>query len=69
MINYVSKLQNSDGSFSGDKWGEVDARFSYLGVACLKILNALHTVNLEKAADYVLRCHNFDGSFGGIPDS
>jgi len=46
MINYVSKLQQSDGSFFGDKWGEVDARFSYLGVASLKFLNALDTVNL-----------------------
>lgn len=69
MINYVSKLQQSDGSFFGDKWGEVDARFSYLGVASLKFLNALDTVNLQKAADYVLSCRNFDGSFGGIPDS
>jgi len=32
-------------------------------------LNALHTVNSEKAAEYVLSCRNFDGSFGGIPDA
>jgi geranylgeranyl transferase type-2 subunit beta len=32
-------------------------------------LNALHTVDSEKAAEYVLSCRNFDGSFGGIPDA
>ena len=24
-IEYVASLQNEDGSFSGDKWGEVDS--------------------------------------------
>ena len=58
-----------DGSFFGDKWGEVDTRFSYCGVSCLALLNALNKVDTNKAADYVLSCRNFDGSFGGIPDA
>lgn len=38
VVRYVSGLQNSDGSFSGDKWGEVDTRFSFCAVACLSLL-------------------------------
>jgi geranylgeranyl transferase type-2 subunit beta len=53
----------------GDKWGEVDTRFSYCAVSCLDLLNSLNKVNIKKAAEYVLRCRNFDGSFGGIPDA
>lgn len=32
------QLQNEDGSFNGDKWGEVDTRFSMCAVACLALL-------------------------------
>lgn len=53
----------------GDKWGEVDTRFSYCGVSCLYLIGALDQINVEKAAEYVLNCRNFDGSFGGIPDA
>ena len=53
----------------GDKWGEVDTRFSYCGVSCLDLLNSLDKINKQKAAQYVLHCINFDGSFGGIPDA
>ncbi|XP_039173235.1 geranylgeranyl transferase type-2 subunit beta 2-like [Eucalyptus grandis] len=27
VTDYIKALQNEDGSFSGDIWGEVDARF------------------------------------------
>ena len=33
------------------------------------VIHAMNTINKEKAADYVLSCRNFDGSFGGIPDA
>lgn len=33
------------------------------------MLNALDKVDKHKAAEYVLSCRNFDGSFGGIPDA
>lgn len=62
-------LQKEDGSFMGDKWGEVDTRFSYCGVSCMDLLGALDQIDAKMAADYVLRCRNFDGSFGGIPDA
>ena len=42
---YVASLQNPDGSFSGDKWGEVDTRFSYCAVACLSLLGRLDLID------------------------
>ena len=38
VVHYVSSLQQNDGSFYGDKWGEVDTRFSFCAVACLALL-------------------------------
>ena len=38
VVQYVVDLQQNDGSFYGDKWGEVDTRFSFCAVACLALL-------------------------------
>lgn len=38
VIEFIVKLQNEDGSFNGDQWGEVDTRFSFCAVASLYIL-------------------------------
>ncbi|KAL7490088.1 hypothetical protein ACHAW6_015815 [Cyclotella cf. meneghiniana] len=38
---FVSGLQNPDGSFSGDKWGEIDTRFTYCAFSCLALLGRL----------------------------
>ena len=38
IVQYVTRLQQPDGSFTGDKWGEVDTRFSFCAVACLSLL-------------------------------
>ena len=51
----------------GDYAGEVDTRFSYSGLSCLKLLNRLDLIDKEKARDYILRCKNIDGAFGGVP--
>lgn len=64
---YVSALQNEDGSFSGDKWGEIDSRFSYCALLTLAILGRMECVDIDKAVDYVVSCVNFDGGFGCIP--
>lgn len=53
----------------GDVYGEIDTRFSYCGLATLKLLDKLHTVNVDKAVKFVLSCHNFDGGFGGMPNA
>lgn len=38
VTKYVVSLQQLDGSFFGDKWGEVDTRFSFCAVAILSII-------------------------------
>ncbi|KAI8846788.1 terpenoid cyclases/protein prenyltransferase alpha-alpha toroid [Chytridium lagenaria] len=48
----VKSLQNPDGSFCGDKWGEVDTRFSYCALS---------------SVEFVDQCKNFDGGYGSIP--
>ena len=62
----LSGLQQSDGSFTGDKWGEVDTRFSYTCMMALKLINALDSVDVDKGVEYVLNCQNKDGGFGRI---
>lgn len=51
----------------GDMYGEVDTRFSYCGLSSLKILEAMDQVDVEKAVEFILKCRNFDGGFGGMP--
>ncbi|KAJ2945794.1 hypothetical protein O0L34_g4699 [Tuta absoluta] len=69
VVRYVSSLQQEDGSFFGDKWGEVDTRFSLCAVNCLSLLHRMDAINVNKAVDFVLSCMNFDGGFGSKPGS
>lgn len=75
--SFVSSLQLPDGSFVGNSWGEVDTRFSYCALSTLSILGRLGNgegdergegvVDVGKAAEYVIKCQNFDGGFGSCP--
>lgn len=67
VASYVAGLQQPDGSFTGDKWGEVDTRFSYCALNCLALLGKLDAVDVTAATDYVASCRNFDGGFGCTP--
>ena len=51
----------------GDYGGEVDTRFSYSALSLLSLLGKLDLIDKIKARDYVLRCVNIDGAFGGVP--
>ena len=77
---WVASLQQADGSFCGDRWGEVDTRFSYSSLNCLALLGHLdlsaHSsggptakVNIDAAVQFVLRCQNWDGGFGVVPQA
>uniref|UniRef100_A0A0E0QL45 Geranylgeranyl transferase type-2 subunit beta n=2 Tax=Oryza TaxID=4527 RepID=A0A0E0QL45_ORYRU len=63
----IAGLQNEDGSFSGDIWGEVDTRFSYIAICTLSLLHRLEKINVQKAVDYIVSCKNLDGGFGAMP--
>jgi geranylgeranyl transferase type-2 subunit beta len=60
----AARQEPTDGSFTGDEWGEIDTRFTYCALSSLSLLNALDSVNVQKAADFILSCRNFDGGFG-----
>lgn len=57
VASFVASLQNADGSFKGDEWGEVDTRFSYCALSSLSILGKLNSgiINLPKAVDFISR--------------
>jgi geranylgeranyl transferase type-2 subunit beta len=63
----VNRQQSSDGSFTGDAWGEVDTRFTYCALQSLALLQAVDRINVDAACAYVMACRNADGSFGCIP--
>ncbi|XP_016954950.1 geranylgeranyl transferase type-2 subunit beta [Drosophila biarmipes] len=69
VVRFVVGLQQPDGSFFGDKWGEVDTRFSFCAVATLTLLGRMEqTIDVEKAVKFVLSCCNHtDGGFGSKP--
>lgn len=57
IARYISSLQQEDGSFAGDEWGEIDTRFSYCALSSLSILGELDNgyINKEKAVEFILR--------------
>ena len=71
ITNFVVTLQQEDGSFAGDEWGEIDTRFSYCALSSLRLLHPGQTdlkqfINLEKAVQYIASCQNLDGGFGSM---
>jgi len=69
VARYVASLQQEDGSFVGDEWGEVDTRFSYCALSALSILGRLRSglIDVGRATAFVASCRNFDGGFGCVP--
>jgi len=67
VVGFITALMREDGSFKGDKWGEVDTRFSYCALSSLSLLASLSSIDVNKAAEYVALCKNFDGGFGAMP--
>lgn len=69
VCSYVTSLQRQDGSFMGDRWGEVDTRFSYCALNALSLLQKLeqNADLVERAVQFIGKCVNFDGGFGAVP--
>jgi len=70
IVNFVTSLQQEDGSFAGDEWGEIDTRFSYCALSILSLLSnvsgGLECIDLGKAVEYIASCQNMDGGFGSM---
>ncbi len=47
----------------------MDTRFSFCAIAALHFLNRLDAIDVEKAVEFIISCHNFDGGFGTRPGS
>ena len=56
IVAYVKSLQQEDGSFAMDKWGEIDTRFSFCAVATLALLGHLDSINLDTVS-YCCKYH------------
>lgn len=48
VTEYIKSLQQPDGSFFGDKWGEVDTRFSFCAIMSLSLLVSCFIVIVKK---------------------
>ena len=57
VARFIAGLQQTDGSFFGDQWGEVDTRFSYCALSAMSLLGRLHTgeIDVGKAVEFVGR--------------
>jgi geranylgeranyl transferase type-2 subunit beta len=70
IVSFVVSLQQDDGSFAGDQWGEIDTRFSYCALSVLSLLSStsggLSCVDVGKAVGYIASCQNLDGGFGSM---
>lgn len=67
LVKFVESNQKDDGSFQGDRFGEVDTRFVYTALSTLSILGRLTKKVVDPAVEYILKCYNFDGGFGLRP--
>ncbi|CAF4373613.1 unnamed protein product, partial [Rotaria sordida] len=66
LCSYIKQLQH-DESFIGDQWQEIDTCFSFCAVACLKLIDSLDIIDIDRATNFIMICLNFDGDFDCIP--
>ena len=76
VASYIANLQQPNGTFAGDEWGETDTRFLYGALNALSLLHYLPSqqpaspsplVDVDAAISHIKACHNFDGGFGTSP--
>ncbi|KAJ6145536.1 DNA mismatch repair protein msh3 [Penicillium chermesinum] len=67
FIDFIASLQNEEGCFMGDEWGETDTRFLYGALNALSLLRLMDLVDVPKAVSYVQSCENLDGAYGVTP--
>ncbi|WVR06204.1 hypothetical protein IAU60_003234 [Kwoniella sp. DSM 27419] len=70
VTRFILDRINPDGSVSGDKWGEIDTRFTYICLSSLSLMGRLSHLpdgRCERIVDYIKGCRNFDGGFGRVP--
>ncbi|CEP64678.1 Rab geranylgeranyltransferase BET2 LALA0_S13e00474g [Lachancea lanzarotensis] len=66
-VAFLQSNQLPDGSFQGDRFGEIDTRFVYAALNALSILGQLTPTVVDPAVQFIQQCYNFDGGFGLSP--
>nr|POE63657.1 geranylgeranyl transferase type-2 subunit beta [Quercus suber] len=78
LARFISSLQQPDGTFAGDEWGETDTRFLFIACYALSLLGLLSHrdsvglderpfIDIPTAIAYIKSCQNHDGGFGVSP--
>lgn len=76
IAKYISNLQQPNGTFAGDEWGETDTRFLYGALNALSLLHMLPhqrassqppLIDISAATTHIKSCQNHDGGFGVAP--
>eukprot|EP01053_Blabericola_migrator_P000060 Blabericola_migrator_1__59@NODE_1014_length_5701_cov_211_092474_g696_i0_p3_GENE_NODE_1014_length_5701_cov_211_092474_g696_i0NODE_1014_length_5701_cov_211_092474_g696_i0_p3_ORF_typecomplete_len346_score67_39Prenyltrans/PF00432_21/61Prenyltrans/PF00432_21/1_4e08Prenyltrans/PF00432_21/1_3e06Prenyltrans/PF00432_21/1_2e09Prenyltrans/PF00432_21/1_9e05Prenyltrans/PF00432_21/2_1e05SQHop_cyclase_C/PF13243_6/0_36SQHop_cyclase_C/PF13243_6/2_9e08SQHop_cyclase_C/PF13243_6/89SQHop_cyclase_N/PF13249_6/0_0081SQ len=68
VSDFVLRCQNEDGSFNGEGFGDVDARYSDCAAICLHLCGrSMLSDSVPKAVKWLVRCQNVDGGFGSSP--
>lgn len=78
IARFIASLQQANGTFAGDEWGETDTRFLFIALYASSLLGFLPRdipegsegrpfLDLRAALSYVKACQNHDGGFGLAP--
>lgn len=62
-------LYQPNGSFTNDKYGELDLRFNYCAVQSMCLIGKREQLDTDQITQYICSCQNIDGGFGSIPGS
>ena len=73
IATFIAGLQQLDGTFAGDEWGETDTRFLYGALNALSLLGFLRStepalIDVDVSIAHIKACQNFDGGFGALKD-
>ncbi|KAL1760635.1 terpenoid cyclases/protein prenyltransferase alpha-alpha toroid [Schizophyllum commune] len=69
VVKFILSLQQPSGVFAGDRFGEIDTRFTYCAINALSLLGRLGDWPEEarkRTINYIRQCHNYDGGFGNV---
>eukprot|EP00913_Durusdinium_trenchii_P003410 g3157.t2 len=66
-LESIVSLAGTLGDVSYFRWFLVDVRFAYCALSSLTILDALDQIDVDACVDWILRCMNYEGSFGPVP--
>ncbi|MBO3842200.1 MAG: hypothetical protein FGF48_07270, partial [Candidatus Brockarchaeota archaeon] len=66
-INWIKSRQRKDGGFSNKPGGPASLLSTFFAIRSLQLLNAIDSVNKDKAIEFIKSCHR-NGGFVDIPE-